>query len=364
MAETSLHGLVRVMIPRLPESGALLPYLARIDSNRIYSNYGPLCSEFAAGLAELTGAAGVTLTANCTSAVELALRAIDGRDRRLCLMPAFTFIASAHAVCNAGFTPFFLDVDPATLMLSPAIVEAALPELPEPPAAVLVVSAFGATPDFAAWVAFEARHGIRVVFDAAAAVTALSGVGRQPVCVSLHCTKVLGIGEGGAILSSDPAFIERTTAMTGFGFFGTERVSVILGGNYRLSEYAAAVGLAALKGLPARGDVVRKLISDYRHRLADKTAQLQQGVGVDWVTMTLNVILPAGEVSPTLDRLEAARVEWRHWWGRGCHRHPAFASLRHADLSATDALAPRVIGLPFHDGLSEAELDRVAACLP
>jgi dTDP-4-amino-4,6-dideoxygalactose transaminase len=249
-------------------------------------------------------------------------------------------------------------------MLTPTIVEAALPSLPEPPGAVLVVSAFGAPPELAAWAAFEARHGIPVVFDAAAALTALSGIGTQPLCVSLHATKVLGIGEGGAILSADPAFLERTTAMSGFGFLGKERVSAIRGGNYRISEYAAAIGLATLEALPERLDILRVLTRGYRRRLAGKAARLQQGAGEAWVTMTLNVILPPEMVDATLARFASANVEWRHWWGLGCHRHPAFAELPGTDLSGTDTLAPCVIGLPFHDGLSGADLDRVASCLP
>ncbi len=70
------------------------------------------------------------------------------------------------------------------------------------------------------------RHGLRSKpitvsrsFDAAAAVTALSDVGKQPACVSLHATKVLGIGEGGAILTSDTELAERTTAMTASAFW-------------------------------------------------------------------------------------------------------------------------------------------------
>lgn len=355
---------IRVLVPRLPDVSALVPHLARIDASRIYSNYGPLSREFAAGLAALTGAAGVTLTCNGTAAIELALRARARPGARTCLMPSFTFIASAHAVCNAGLVPHFLEVDEASLVLTPEIAEAALPDLAERPAAVLVVSAFGAPPALSAWAAFEARHSIPVVFDAAAAVTALSGISAQPVCVSLHATKVLGIGEGGAILCADPALIDRMTAMTGFGFLGAERVSAIRGGNYRLSEYTAAIGLASLAALPTRLEAIYELTEAYRRRLTGKTVRLQDGAGEHWATMTLNAILPPGTEAVTIARMAAAGVEWRRWWGLGCHRHPAFAEMPRADLSGTDALAPRVLGLPFHDGLSEADLDRVVACLP
>jgi dTDP-4-amino-4,6-dideoxygalactose transaminase len=249
-------------------------------------------------------------------------------------------------------------------MLTPAIAEAALSALPEPPAAVLPVSAFGAAPDQAAWAEFHRRHGIPVVFDAAAAVAAINGVEEAPVCVSLHATKLLGIGEGGAVLCGDDGLARRITAMTGFGFEGAERVSTLRGGNYRISEYTAAVGLAALEGLPARVARMRALAEAYREQLAGKASCLQDGAGKHWATMTLNVLLPAAEVDRTLARLDSAGIEWRRWWGLGCHRHPAFADLPRTDLTATDELARRVIGVPMHDFLTRDDVRRVTSCLP
>ncbi|MBU2407772.1 MAG: DegT/DnrJ/EryC1/StrS family aminotransferase [Gammaproteobacteria bacterium] len=355
---------IKVLRPRLPTAAQLLPYLERIDASRTYSNYGPLTREFKQQLGTLVGSSGVTLTSNGTTAIEVALRLQVKGGGGLCLMPSFTFIASAHAVCNAGLTPYLVDVNADSLVLTPAIAAAALPSAPGPVAAVLVVSAFGAPPDLAAWAAFEAQHGIPVVFDAAAAVTSLTGIGFQPVCVSLHATKVLGIGEGGAIFCADPEYNAKATAMTGFGFLGAERVSSLRGGNYRISEYAAAVGLAVMDRLETHVETLREITAAYAQRLEGKAAQLQEGVGVDWVTMTLNVILPARDVDATTQRLDDAEVEWRRWWGLGCHHHPAFANVPRTELPVTDVLAPCVIGLPFHDELSPEDIDRVVACLP
>lgn len=359
--DTSL-ATIKVLRPRLPAAVSLLPYLERIDSSRTYSNYGPLNSEFARRLGELVGGSHTTLTSNGTTAIELALKLRCPQGGH-CLMPAFTFIASAHAVCNAGLTPYLLETDPSSLALTPEIAAAALNSVPGPVAAVLVVSAFGAPPDFAGWAAFEQKHGIPVVFDAAAALTSLSGIGQQPVCVSLHATKTLGIGEGGAIFCADSELVRRATAMTGFGFVGQERLSSLRAGNYRISEYSAAVGLAGLDGLPTRIQGMRELTAAYALRLQGKAVRLQQGVGKEWVTMTLNVIVPPSDVTVTTQRLDDAKVEWRRWWGLGCHRHTAFKDVPMSDLSETDALAPRVIGLPFHDDLSPADLDRVTGCL-
>jgi dTDP-4-amino-4,6-dideoxygalactose transaminase len=152
--------------------------------------------------------------------------------------------------------------------------------------------------------------------------------------------------------------------MTVFGFLGAARVSAIRGGNWRISEYAAAVGLAALDALPARLDTLRRLAGQYRASLDGKASRLQEGAGDQWATMTLNVILPEGQAEATTTRLDAAGIEWRRWWGVGCHRHRAFADVPRVDLASTDALAPRVLGVPFHDDLAPEEIEQVVACLP
>jgi dTDP-4-amino-4,6-dideoxygalactose transaminase len=360
---------VQVLRPILPSVEALLPFLRRIDATRTYSNYGPLWNEFSAGfsawLAARSAASGVRVvpTSSGTTAIEMALRARAAPGRSLCLMPSFTFIASAHAVCNSGLTPVLLDVEEASFVLTPAIAASALADLPEPPAAVLVISAFGAPPDVRGWEAFEDAHGIPVVFDAAAAATSLKAIGHQPLCVSLHATKVFGIGEGGAIVTTDSDLADRIIAMTGFGFVGSERVSSLRGGNYRISEYAAAVGLAVLDEIDKKEARLLALGARYAEALANSPCRLQPGAGTEWATMTLNVVVPPDRLETTLARLDAGRVQWRRWWGLGTHHHPAFATLPRTPLPVTEQLAPRVIGLPFYDDLTEAEIARVAEAL-
>lgn len=278
---------IPVLVPTLPTTDELLPFLRRIDAAHWYSNYGPLWREFADGMAGFLGdragrsAVGVTFTSSGTTAIELALRVRARPGARLCLMPSFTFIASAHAVCNAGLVPFLVDVDAGSMVLTPAIAALALREMREVPAAVLVISAFGAPPDVVAWEEFERAHGVPVVFDAAAALTSLDMIGNQPLCVSLHATKVFGVGEGGAIISADPALITRTTAMTGFGFGSgaSSRVSEMRGGNYRISEYAAAVGLAALAGIDRKIATLKALGGAYASGLRNGPVRLQEGAG-------------------------------------------------------------------------------------
>jgi dTDP-4-amino-4,6-dideoxygalactose transaminase len=361
---------IPLLRPQLPTSELIAPYLQRIDQTRIYSNHGPIWAEFRQRLEQwLGGRVGrtdvhVVPVCNGTAAVELALALRTNRDGGLCLMPSFTFIASAHAVRNAGLEPFLLDCDPSTLALTPAIVEAALPRLPARPAAVLVISAFGAPPDIAGWTRFEERHGIPVVFDAAAAMTSLVQVGRQPLAVSFHATKVFGIGEGGAVITTDAEEAARLTAMIGFGFSGAARVSTMAGGNYRVSEYAAAIGLAVLDTINAKLEELLAIGAMYAGGLEGRATVPQHGAGREWAAMTFNLIVPANLVDDTTARLDAARIQWRRWWGLGTHTHPAFADCAHLELTDTDAVAPRVIGVPMFEGLDHSAIKRVVQECP
>lgn len=360
---------IPVLRPHLPVIDRVLPFLRRIDETQIYSNHGPLWTAFREGFANwLAMRAGlervcVVPTSSGTTAIEISLRLRALAGRQFCLMPSFTFIASAHAVCNAGLTPYLLDVDADTLVLTPALAERALRRMPAPPAAVLVISAFGETPDVPAWEAFEREHGVPVVFDAAAAATSLRRIGQQPLCVSLHATKVFGIGEGGAVITTDRAAAARLEAMVGFGFSAGSRQSDLRGGNYRISEYTAAMGLAVLQEIDAKDAAMRRLGAAYAKALAGSSARLQQRTGDTWATMTFNVILPEAKTQPLLDRLDADGVGWRRWWGLGTHRHAAFADLPRDELAVTENIAPRVIGLPFFADLTPAQMARVAACL-
>lgn len=360
---------IAVLRPRLPKAESLLPLLQEIDATGIYSNGGPLLQRFQSSLGTWLGrrAGGANVhvvpASSGTTAIEVALRARAAPGRGICLMPAFTFVASAHAVCNAGLQPWLLDVEESSLALTPGMVIEALPRLPEAPAAVLVVSAFGAPVDVGAWEAFEAEQGIPVVYDAAAAVTSLRSIGRQPLCVSLHATKVFGIGEGGALITSDADLAERAEAMTGFGFAGNNRLSVVRGGNYRMSEYAAAVGLAVLGEIEGKLAAISELGRRYRRALAESPCQLQPGAASDWATMTLNAIVPDELIATVLSRLDEDRIQWRRWWGMGVHTHPAFSGLRRTSLATTERVARQVIGLPFFEGLADSSIARVARCL-
>ncbi len=349
--------------PWLPPAERVLPYLQRIDEQRRYTNFGPLVGELEQRLAErFEGPASVTAVSSGTQALALALRAATDDAPGYCALPSWTFVATAHAALLAGLKPWFLDVDPETWMLDPAEVRAAFEDAPGRIGAVAAVCAFGRMADIEAWARFRDDTGVPVVLDAAAAFDALTDA-TLPAAVSLHATKALGAGEGGFVAARDAAFAERVRELSSFGFRGS-RLSHLPATNAKMSEYAAAVGLASLDGWPSSR--LRYLLAAQRLRMALidlPEVGFQPGWGLQWVSSVCVVALPEGASEPVAGRLKAAGIDTRRWWGEGCHANPAFSLVRRQPLPATRVLAESTLGLPFAIDLEPAQAERIAEAL-
>ena len=356
-------AVVAVARPRLPRADAVLPYLQQIDDARWYSNFGPQLTSLEQRLADRFAApTQVVSLANATQGLALALQAMDLTPEGFVVMPSWTFVATAHAVVAAGLKPWFVDVDPATWMLDPEQVEDLAMNLNGEIAAVIPVCAFGAMPDIDRWVAFREATGVPVLIDAAASFDTLRDA-RLPAVVSLHATKVLGLGEGGYLATEDIALAQKVRQLTTFGFQGS-RDSLIAATNAKLSEYAAAVGQAALDAWPA--DRLRWMRTAQLLRIAligRPDVKFQEGWGSDWVTSVCTVGLPRGSADVVAARLKDHGVDTRQWWGAGCHAATAFAECRREPLAVTEALASSTLGLPFWIDMGPDEIGRLAAAL-
>jgi dTDP-4-amino-4,6-dideoxygalactose transaminase len=356
--------MIPVMRPMLPAAERLLAYLKQIDSARVYSNFGPLALSFERRLAahfDQPETAVVTV-ANGTVGLALALLAQEVRPGTVCVLPGWTFIASAHAVRLAGLVPYFVDVDPVAWAIDPASTLDLIARAPAQVGAVMPVVPFGQPIDLGAWDRFRASTGIPVVIDAAAAFDSLVP-SETPAVVSLHATKALGIGEGGFVVSTDPSVIKEIRTRSNFGF-RTERTAVVPAMNAKLSEYHAAVGLAALDEWPQARAEWGAVASAYRRALPESNrVRFQDGFGERWVTSTCNLSfadLDAGQVEGVLT---SARIDSRSWWGLGAHAHPATATCPRAPLPMTEKLVHSTIGVPFFRDMTAADVGRVADCI-
>lgn len=356
-------GRLPVAAPSLPSADRIAPYLQRIDASGWFSNFGPLVQELESRLAaRFEAPTEVVTVTNGTLGLTLALMALELPAGAFCAVPSWTFVATAHAVLMAGLTPWFVDVGPDHGELTPDLLVEALPRAPGPVVAALPVSVMGRPVDAQAWAAFGDRTGVQVILDAAAG---FDGVDRAPVpvMVSLHATKVLGIGEGAFLATEDPGLARRWRALTNFAFMG-DRTARFPATNAKLSEYAAAVGLAALDVWPETRDRYFAVARRLRIALSDEPrVGFQAGWGLDWISSTCLVSLPQGSADAVEAVLLGHGVETRRWWGAGCHAAPAFAGCPADRLETTLRLAGSGLGLPFSAHLKSDQINRVARAL-
>ena len=267
-------------------------------------------------------------------------------------MPSWTFCASAHAAHAAGLTPVFLDVDPGTWCLSIADAEAAI-DL-EPAAVVMPVAAFGMPVNPHVWDQFSERTGVPVVIDAAGAFAGQE-IGRSPCVVSLHATKCLGVGEGGLVLARDRQLVAEILRVTNFGFLG-ERRAQRLGGNGKMSEYTAAVGLAAL----AQWSNTRECWQDVASRYWTALSRSNRFHSPFQSEITASLVLDLGTPHvPVARELRFRGIDTRSWYAAGCHAEPAFSDCPKTALPTTEKLAECTLGLPFFLGMTDLVIEKV-----
>lgn len=353
--------VVPVARPSLPSAEELLPYLRRIDATRWYSNRGALAREFEARLAERIelSAQGVALLSNATTGLALALQALAAPAGSLCMMPAWTFAASAHAAVMAALIPWFVDVEDTSWTLTPEAAHSLLAHAPGQVGAVMVVEPFGYPVDVAAWEDFSATEGCAVVVDAAAAFDAVPP-SSLPIVVSLHATKILGVGEGAFVACRDADVIASINSRANFGFAGA-REATVQATNAKLSEYAAAVGLAGLDRWNRTRSEFQVVANEYVRALdgVDGVA-LQPGYGVKFISTTANVVLPDAKLEAAEHALSTAGYGTRRWWGEGLPAHRAFRHFPRESTPITQRLGRTVLGLPCWSDLPARDIRSVA----
>ncbi len=350
--------------PDLPSVNEILPYLTRMEKNKWYSNFGPLVCEFEASIAQHFNipVSAVVSASNATSALTETLRLysskirVAGSSPGYCLVPAWTFVATAQAVMAAGFRPLFCDVDAKTGELSPEIAENALLENNEI-SVVLPVAPFGAAVDVSTWDDFSKKQKIHVVIDAAASFDAVSP-GFTPTVISLHATKTLGVGEGALMITLDLELAEKFKSCTSFGFAGS-RIARSPGGNVKMSEMHAAVGLAQLGRWNDLRERLLEVRSWYDEALLNVEGCSSLHMPTSGVSNTMNLYFNHTDAVDVIEKLKGAGVSSRRWWEDELHLNPVFGQEVVGPVTESDKFYKNVFGVPFFSDLAKCDVLKV-----
>jgi dTDP-4-amino-4,6-dideoxygalactose transaminase len=363
--------LVPAFRPALPPVDRLLPYLRRIDAARIYTNWGPLATEFEHRLAthfDLPEDAVVSASSG-TAAIVGAVLAAAGRAtpaRPLAIVPAMTFVATAIAVEQCGYRPYLVDVDATSWLLDPERVgqHALLDQV----GLVVPVAAFGKPVFVEACHNFQQRTGIPVVVDGGASFEAVSDapnryLGAIPVALSFHATKSFSTGEGGCIITTDNRLAANASRALNFGFHGS-RNSTAPSTNGKMSEYHAAVGLAELDDWPQKCRMLADVAKRYRRKF-EAVHLSDQFIGAPTVAGCYALFRAANalESDRLQEGLSVSDVEHRLWYGHGLGQQQYFQEAPRDQLGTTESIARLLIGLPMATDLSDDDVGRVVDSL-
>lgn len=363
-------GLVHVGRPNLPDRERFLDAVNRILDRNLLTNDGPELRALEGRIAELTGVRQAVAVANATLGLQLLARALDLRGR--VLMPAFTFVATAHAFRWIGLEPVFCDVDPATHNLDPAGVAARLEA--GGVAAVVGVHVWGRLCAPLELEELCRRAGVPLIFDAAHAL-GCAGYGRgagafgTAEVLSLHATKICHSFEGGVITTRDGALAEKLRRMRNFGFAGYDEVTC-LGINLKLPEVSAAMGLASLEELERYREVNHRNRDAYRAGLSDLRgfrlleAPADQRSNGHYVVAEFDASWPEGTRDVLCAALHAEGVLVRRYFFPGCHRMEPYRTEQPAaaaDLPHTDSLCRRVLCFPNGTAVNTDDIGVICA---
>ena len=254
--------------PYLPPMEEFIPYLQQIWNNKILTNGGPFHQQLEKALCEYLGVNHVALFSNGTLALITALQAL--RVTGEVITTPYSFVATAHSLLWHGNKPVFVDVEPETLNLDPAKIEAAITSQTT---AIMPVHCYGNPCDVAPIQTIADNYNLRVIYDACHAfgVTDTGGSILQHgdlSCISFHATKVFNTFEGGAIICPDAKTKQRIDNLKNFGF--VDELTVVAPGiNGKMSEINAALGLLQLQHMGTVMHRRKEVDAIYRKGLSD-----------------------------------------------------------------------------------------------
>ncbi len=357
--------------PNLGDTGKFLERVRGILDAAWLTNDGRCVREFEERIADLAHVEHCIAMSSGTAALEIASRALGFSEE--VIIPAFTFVATAHALMWQGVRPVFCDITPDIHHIDPAAIE---PLITHRTTGIIGVHLWGQPCDAAALTQVAKRHGLKLMFDAAHALGVERDgrhVGALGDCevFSFHATKFLNTLEGGAVVTNDDQLAEKLRFMRNFGFSGEDCVAH-LGTNGKMNEISAAMGLTLL-------DQYDDLISANKTTYQAFADELPSVPGLHVIQYPddgrynyQHVVAMVDEAESGLSRdrivavLRAENVLARRYFYPGCHRMKPYAAMHEyagLHLPVTDDVAGRVIVFPAGPQLAPADVGRIGAIL-
>jgi perosamine synthetase len=358
-----------VTVPSL--AGNEMKYVADCIETMWISSQGGYIDKFQNAFVDFIGGGRALCTSSGTTALHLALEALDIGPGDEVIVPDITFGASANVIIHTGGKPVFVDIDPVTWTMDPRGFEAAITARTK---AVMPVHLYGHPCDMDAIMSIARKHGLKVVEDCAESLGAeYKGVKVGLIgdigCFSFFANKVITTGEGGMVLSGDPALMERMAMLRDHGMSKERRYWHLEAGfNYRMTNLQAALGLAQMERIGDFLNQRRAVVECYDARLG-LIGGIRTPPSVDWannIHWLYSIEVDEERLGIDRDRLAIklmeAGIETRPVFPP-LHLQPAYGSGARGIHPVSERFADRGLSLPTSNGLSVEEASRVCTAI-
>lgn len=341
-----------------------------IDSTWI-SSRGAYIEKFETAFAEFCGVKHAVSCSNGTTALHLALLAVGLQPDDEVIVPTLTFVATANAVKYCNARPVFVDAEPRTWNMNPALIEAKITPRTK---GIIVVHLYGHPVDMDSVMSIARRHGLWVIEDAAEAHGAtykgqvVGSIGDLST-FSFFGNKILSTGEGGMVVTNDPELTRTMHLLKEQGMDPNRRYwHPVIGYNYRLTNVAAAIGLAQVEKSEWHLERRREVARWYREQLEPVPGLIMQ-VEEEWArhvyqlyTVVLDESIPASRDN-VITHLLANGIEGRPVV-YPMHMLPPYADAAFdGEFPVAEKIALRGINLPTWAGLKREDVHYICKTL-
>lgn len=318
-----------------------------------------------------------------TSGLHCALLALGVGPGDEVITPAFSFVASANCIMHVGATPVFADCDPGTLNIRAETVE---PLITDRTKAIIGVDVFGNPAHMGDLESLANRYEIPLVEDSCEGLG--GGTRNRPIgsfgrvgVFSFYPNKQITTGEGGVIVTDDDHLADMCRSLRNQGRAGSNResgpglgswlVHERVGYNYRLCELQAALGVAQMQRLDEIVDIRHRLAESYTRRLAANPdlilPTIERETRMSWFVYVVRL----SDRFTGLDRDEIIAGLRRHDIGASNYFPPIPMlpfyrkqfGYQPGDFPMAETMSQRTIALPFHNAMTEYEVDLVCQTL-
>lgn len=364
-----MHNKVYVTCPTLPNSEDLIKLVGDIYERKWITNFGFYEAELLKKLKDFLDLKYLNLTSNGTSALMIALKALNLPKGSEVITSPFTFIATSEAIVWNNLVPVFCDIRPDNFTINAEHIESLITKKTK---AILGIHVYGYPCDVIKIRDIARQYKLKVIYDAAHAFNTRiddAGIGRfgDVSAFSFHATKLFNTIEGGGISSSSSFLSKRIKELCNFGISSEEKISY-LGLNAKMNEIEAAWGLCNLKNINLEIKKRKKISELYKSEFTNlpyiKIFNLPKNITNSYQYFPIRVFDKETTIETNRDKiyldLKNKNIYSRKYFNPICSDVPFLKKYKKdGKLSVANLIKKQILCLPFYGDLSNNDIERI-----